>query len=40
MLRLEADWNTPLATGAVLISDKANLTLDISAVQLDQAEAS
>ncbi|WP_128381535.1 YceI family protein [Streptomyces cavernae] len=34
------DWNSPLATGGVLISDKVKLTLDISAVQLDEAEAS
>jgi polyisoprenoid-binding protein YceI len=33
------DWNTALATGGVLISDKVKLTLDISAVRLDQAEA-
>lgn len=31
------DWNTGLATGGVLISDKVKLTLDISAVQLEEA---
>lgn len=31
-------WNTTLATGGVLISDKVQLLLDISAIQLDQAE--
>lgn len=34
------DWNSSLATGGVLISDKVKLTLDISAVQRDEAEAS
>ncbi|WP_052424676.1 YceI family protein [Streptomyces fulvoviolaceus] len=29
------DWNSALATGGVLISDKVKLILDISAVQLD-----
>ncbi|WP_328436435.1 YceI family protein [Streptomyces sp. NBC_00457] len=29
------DWNSALATGGVLISDKVKLTLDISAVRLD-----
>ncbi|PIB02741.1 MULTISPECIES: YceI family protein [Streptomyces] len=32
------DWNTPLATGGALISGKGKLILDISAVQLIQAE--
>ncbi|WP_151483736.1 YceI family protein [Streptomyces albicerus] len=32
------DWNTALDTGGVLISDKVKLILDISAVQLNQAE--
>lgn len=34
------DWNSALATGGVLISDKVKLTLDISAVQRDETEAS
>ncbi|MBX7554584.1 YceI family protein [Streptomyces sp. NPDC004232] len=32
------DWNAPLATGSVLVSDKVKLNLDISAVRLDRAE--
>ncbi|MGW2051756.1 YceI family protein [Streptomyces sp. NPDC001858] len=32
-------WNTALTTGGVLISDKVKLLLDISAVQVDQADA-
>ncbi|WP_079053426.1 YceI family protein [Streptomyces phaeochromogenes] len=33
------DWNTALAAGGALISDKVSLILDISAVQLEQADA-
>ncbi|WP_416982616.1 YceI family protein [Streptomyces sp. T028] len=33
------DWNTPLATGGVLVSDKVKLLLDISAVQVPPARA-
>ncbi|PSM37584.1 polyisoprenoid-binding protein [Streptomyces dioscori] len=32
-------WNTALATGGVLISDKVTLTLDISAVRVEEAAA-
>ncbi|WP_351235430.1 YceI family protein [Streptomyces sp. NPDC002133] len=32
-------WNTALDTGGVLLSDKVKLILDISAVQMNQAEA-
>lgn len=32
-------WNTPLETGGVLISDKVTLTLDVSAVRVDQHAA-
>ncbi|MEU3619656.1 YceI family protein [Streptomyces sp. NPDC006872] len=32
-------WNTALTTGGVLISDKVKLLLDVSAVQVDQADA-
>jgi polyisoprenoid-binding protein YceI len=32
-------WNTPLATGGVLISDKVTLTLDISALRVDRDAA-
>lgn len=34
------DWNTPLATGGVLVSDTVKLILDISAVQQAQTETS
>lgn len=33
------DWNTPLPTGGVLVSDKVRLLLDISAVRLEPTEA-
>ncbi|MFF2124319.1 YceI family protein [Streptomyces olivochromogenes] len=33
------DWNTALAGGGVLISDKVKLTLDVSAVRLEQTDA-
>ncbi|MFJ8107689.1 YceI family protein [Streptomyces sp. NPDC096132] len=32
------DWNTPLATGGVLISDKVKLLLDISAVEVPRTQ--
>nr|WP_234328876.1 MULTISPECIES: YceI family protein [unclassified Streptomyces] len=32
-------WNTPLAKGGVLVSDKVTLTLDISAIRVDRDEA-
>jgi polyisoprenoid-binding protein YceI len=32
-------WNTALATGGVLVSDKVQLVLGVSAVQLVQREA-
>ncbi|MFD9508618.1 YceI family protein [Streptomyces mirabilis] len=33
------DWNSALAGGGVLISDKVKLTLDVSAVRLEQTDA-
>ncbi len=32
-------WNTPLAKGGVLVSDKVTLTLDISAIRVDRDAA-
>ncbi|GHE98415.1 polyisoprenoid-binding protein [Streptomyces spiralis] len=32
-------WNTPLATGGVLVSDKVTLALDISAIRVDRDPA-
>ncbi len=33
-------WNTPIETGGVLVSDRAKLSLDVSAVRLSRADAS
>ncbi|MFE2889157.1 YceI family protein [Streptomyces sp. NPDC059272] len=33
-------WNTPIETGGVLVSDRAKLSLDVSAVRMSRADAS